>query len=166
MNYPRTLSMATLALAACLAHAQSVSKNDTEFLTKAAAGGMYEVEAGKLAESKATDPQVKAFGAMLVKDHTAANEELKALAARKNVSLPTAVDDKHRKKLDKLSRDKSFDKEFVDEVGMDDHKTDIALFEKASKSADDAEIKAFASKTLPALKMHREHAQGLKKSIK
>ncbi len=164
-----------LALAAILtttfafgAHAQKagVSKDDTEFMNKAALGGMYEVEAGKLAESKGASGEVKSYGGMLQKDHGAANEELKALASKKGVALPTALDPKHQKKLDKLSKEKKFDKEFIKEVGLDDHKTDIGLFEKASKKADDADVKAFAAKTLPTLKAHREHADMLKKSIK
>src|SRR6185369_3563928 len=69
--------------------ADAVSKKDQEFFTKAAGGGMFEVEVGKLAESKASDPQVKSFGSMLVKDHGAANEELKALASRKGAQLPS-----------------------------------------------------------------------------
>ena len=143
-----------------------VSKKDQEFFTKAAGGGMYEVEAGKLAQSKGQSDSVKSFGAMLVKDHGAANDELKALAAKKGAALPLEIPADKQKKLDKLSSAKNFDREFVNEVGLHDHKADIALFEKTSKGADDAEVKAFASKTLPTLKAHREHAAGLKKSDK
>lgn len=147
------------------AHAE-VSKKDQDFLTKAAAGGMYEVEAGKLAEQKGTAQSVKSYGATLVKDHSAANEELKSLAGTKGVALPAALPTDKQARLDKIGRAKDFDKEFLKEVGLDDHKKDISLFEKASKSADDADVKAFATKTLPVLKAHREHAQGLRKSMK
>ncbi len=147
------------------AHAEA-SKKDHEFLSKAAVGGLYEVEAGRLAEQKGSSEPVKSYGAMLVKDHGAANEELKGLAARKGVTLPAAVPADKQARLDKISGAKNFDREFVKQVGLADHKTDIALFEKASKDADDAEVKAFATKTLPVLKAHREHAQGLEKSLK
>lgn len=157
------LIIAIVALAAAAAHAQ-VSKKDQDFLTKAAAGGLYEVQAGTLAQEKGRSPTVKAFGEMLVKDHSAANEELKALASSKGVTLPSAPPSDKKKRLDKIAKAKDFDKEFVDEVGVDDHKKDIQLFEKASKDADDAEVKAFATKTLPTLKAHREHAQGLQKA--
>ncbi len=139
------------------------TKKDQEFMTKAAAGGLYEVEAGNLAQQKSQSAEVKSFGSMLVKDHTAANEELKTLAASKGVTLPTAVPADKKKRLDKIASAKDFDKEFVKEIGLDDHKTDIRLFEKASKDADDADVKTFATKTLPTLKAHREHAEGLKK---
>lgn len=158
--------IAAAALGAALAlgaHAQ-VSKKDQEFLHKAAAGGLYEVQAGALAQEKGRSASVKSFGAMLVKDHGAANEELKALASRKGVTLPTALPAKKTKRLNEIAKDKDFDKEFVEEVGMDDHEDDIELFEKASNGADDAEVKAFAAKTLPTLKAHLEHARGLKKA--
>jgi putative membrane protein len=143
-----------------------VSKKDQEFFTKAAGGGMYEVEAGKLAQGKGQDEGVKSYGGMLVKDHGAANDELKALAAKKGAALPPGVPSDKQKKLDKLSAAKDFDKEFVNEVGLQDHKVDIALFENTSKSADDKDVKAFAAKTLPTLKAHREHAEGLKRGMK
>ena len=146
------------------AHAD-VSKKDHEFLTNAAAGGLYEVEAGKLAQGKASSDGVRSFGSMLVKDHGAANDELKDLARSKGVSLPTAIPADKQLRLDKIVIAKNFDREFVEEVGLEDHKTDISLFEKASKDADDSDVKAFALKTLPTLKAHRELAESLKKSL-
>ena len=143
-----------------------VSKKDQAFFTKAAGDGMYEVEAGKLAQSKGQSDGVKLFGGMLVKDHGAANDELKALAAKKGAALPTGLPADKQKKLDKLSKAKNFDQNFVKVIGLNDHKVDIALFEKTSKNADDAELKAFAAKTLPTLKAHQEHAQGLQKGQK
>lgn len=159
------LIAATVCLLGAVAHAE-VSKKDQEFITKAAGGGLYEVEAGKLAQSRGSSEEVKSFGAMLVKDHSATNEELKALASAKGAALPSTMPSDKQQRLDKISRAKSFDKEFVKEVGLDDHKKDISLFEKASKSADDNDVKAFAAKTLPTLKAHREHAEGLRKSVK
>lgn len=157
-----TAALCSLALSMG-AHAQA-SKKDQEFMNKAAAGGMYEVQAGNLAQEKGRSAEVKNFGAMLVKDHTAANEELKSLATSKGVTLPATVPADKKKRLDKIAGAKDFDKEFVDEVGMDDHRHDIKLFEKASKDADDAQVKAFAAKTLPTLQAHRVHAEGLKKA--
>lgn len=87
-------------------------------------------------------------------------------AANKSAALPAALPSDKQSKLDKMSGAKDFDKTFIDEVGVDAHKTDISLFEKASKDADDADLKAFATKTLPTLQAHREHADGLKKGRK
>jgi putative membrane protein len=142
-----------------------IAKADKDFFEKAAAGGMFEVEAGKLAESKG-GAEVKSFGSMLVKDHSAANEELKALAQKKGVALPTALPKDKQKKIDKLSKEKDFDKDFVKEIGLEDHKKDISLFEKTSKNSKDADVKAFAAKTLPTLQQHRQHAEQLSKAMK
>ncbi|MBI2769804.1 MAG: DUF4142 domain-containing protein [Burkholderiales bacterium] len=156
---------AALLVLAAAAQA-AVSKDDQEFFNKAAGGGMFEVEAGRLAESKGTSAEVKAFGSMLVKDHGAANDELKALAATKGAMLPAAVPKEHQKELDKLAKSKDFDKDFIKSVGLKDHKKDIGLFEKTSKKADDPDVKAFAAKTLPTLKAHLGHAESLAKAKK
>ena len=164
----RTTLLAAVTALACSAamSADAPAKADQEFFNKAAAGGMFEVEAGKLAESRGQGAQVKSFGAMLVKDHSTANDELKALASRKGVTLPAALPKEHQETLDKLGKSKDFDKDFIQEVGLKDHKKDISLFEKTSKDAKDPDVKAFAAKTLPTLKMHLEHAEGLKKAAK
>ncbi|MBC5782004.1 DUF4142 domain-containing protein [Ramlibacter sp. USB13] len=161
--------VAILVAASSLAFAadkSGVSRTDKEFFDKAAAGGMFEVEVGKLAESKAQNADVKAFGSMLVKDHGAANDELKALAQKKNVALPTTLPKAQQKELDKLSKAKDFDKDFIKHVGLDDHKKDISLFEKTSKNSKDADVKAFASKTLPTLQQHHQKAEELSKAMK
>ncbi|MDB5913752.1 MAG: hypothetical protein JWP22_2427 [Ramlibacter sp.] len=157
------LTAGTLAFAADNA---GLDKSDKEFFEKAAAGGMFEVEAGRLAESKGQSQEVKSYGSMLVKDHSAANDELKALAGKKGVTLPTALPKDMQKKIDKLSKEKKFDHEFIEDVGLHDHKKDISLFEKASKNSKDPEIKAFAAKTLPTLQQHHQQADALKKSLK
>jgi putative membrane protein len=165
MKISKVLLAGTFGAAMAFAAQAEVTKKDRDFLSKAAAGGLYEVEAGKLAEEKAKDQGLKSYGAMLVKDHGAANEELKALATGKGVQLPASLPADKKKRLDSIARAKNFDKEFVEEVGLDDHRKDIALFEKASKDADDADVKAFAAKTLPVLKTHRTHAEDLKKAM-
>src|SRR5256885_310837 len=82
---------AILGLALSVGANAQVSKKDQEFLNKAAVGGLYEVEAGRLAQEKANSSDVKAFGEMLVKDHSSANDELKALATSKSAVLPSEL---------------------------------------------------------------------------
>jgi len=137
------------------------AKADQEFVTKAAGGGVYEVAVSKMAAAKAKNPDVKAYADMLVKDHTAANDELKGLASMKGMVLPPDMPADKKAKMDKLSRSSDIDRDFIKEVGLDDHRTDIALFEKASKNAKDAEVKAWFGKTLPTLKEHRAAAEKL-----
>jgi putative membrane protein len=160
------LLLAAAGTAAFAADNTALAKSDKDFFTKAAAGGMYEVEVGKLAESKAQNADVKSFGSMLVKDHSAANDELKALAQKKGVTLPTALPKKEQKELDKLGKAKNFDKDFLHEVGVEDHRKDIKLFEKTAKGAKDPDVKAFAAKTLPTLQQHLQRAEELDKAMK
>jgi putative membrane protein len=165
----KQLTLLTLAAACGLAFAAdnaALSKHDKDFIEKAAAGGMLEVQAGKMAESKAQNAEVKSFGSMLVTDHSAANDELKALAQKKGVTLPTELPKKEQKKVDKMAKAKDFDKTFIHEQGVEDHKHDVKDFEKASKDAKDPDVKAFAAKTLPTLQKHLQRAEELEKSMK
>uniref|UniRef100_F4CBR8 Outer membrane protein-like protein n=1 Tax=Sphingobacterium sp. (strain 21) TaxID=743722 RepID=F4CBR8_SPHS2 len=133
---------------------------DAKFATEAASGGLAEVELGKLAEQKASDAKVKEFGAMMVKDHSKANEELKALAAKKNIALPAAPAEEKQKKMQEISAKTGadFDKAYVEEM-LADHKKDVTLFEEASNKVQDPEMKQFIDKTLPVLRTHLDHIQ-------
>lgn len=169
MTYSRHIAVLLGAFAiigAAFAADAGIDKADRKFMEDAAAGGMFEVEAGKLAQSKGQSDGVKSYGSMLEKDHSAANDELKALAGKKGVTLPTALPKDQQKQLDKLAKAKDFDKDFVKDVGLHDHKKDISKFEKASKSAKDADVKAFAAKTLPTLQQHHQQAEALEKAVK
>ncbi len=169
---------------------QLLSSDDTEFAKKAAEGGMKEVEHGKLVAAKATDPQVKAFANRLVKDHTAANNELKGIAKRKNIELPPPPPSmtEHRgsvgAKNDATTETKTgqprdhvagaepwmsqtgreFDKAFID-AAVKDHQEDIKLFEMESDRGTDAQLKAFAKKSLPTLRAHLKQAQDLQQKL-
>lgn len=164
--FARTLTLSALALASSLAFAadSALSKTDQAFVTKASGSGMYEVEVSKLAIDKASDPAIKEFAQMMVTDHTKANDELKQLATSKNGELAPGVPKAKQAVIDKLSKldGAKFDKAYREQVGLKDHKTDIALFEKESKDGKDADLKAWAGKTLPTLRTHLQHAQEMK----
>jgi len=136
---------------------------DKTFVVKAAGGGLYEVEVAKLAADKANDPAVKSFATMLVDQHSAANAELKALAAIRDVKLPDAVPAEKKRTIADLAKKSgaSFDQAFVKQVGLKDHEEDIKLFESASQDTKDAQLKAWIDKTLPTLKSHLSAAQKL-----
>ncbi|MDB5958293.1 DUF4142 domain-containing protein [Ramlibacter sp.] len=152
--------------AAMAADPGSLDKKDRAFMEKAAAGGMLEVQAGKLAQDKGRNADVKSFGSMLTTDHAAANEELKSLAQKKGVTLPSTLPGKEQKKLDQLARAKDFDKNFMHEQGLQDHQQDIKDFQKASKNAKDPDVKAFAEKELPTLHKHLQRAEEITKELK
>ncbi len=123
---------------------------------------MSEVELGQLAQQKASNPAVKQFGAMMIKDHSAANEKLKALAASKQVSLPDSpslMQKASKEKLSMMSGD-SFDKSYVKGM-ISDHKDDIKEFQKEISDGKDPQAKAFASATLPTLQMHLQRVQSI-----
>lgn len=145
----------------------SMDKADTDFMTKAAQGGLAEVDMGNMASSKATNADVKAFGNRMVTDHSKANDELKQLAATKGVTLPADVNDEQKKAMDSMSSKsgKDFDKAYMDDM-VKDHETDVKEFEKASKSAKDADLKAWATKTLPTLQEHLKMAKDTQKKVK
>jgi putative membrane protein len=143
-----------------------VGKTDHDFMVKAAQGGMMELEATRLAQEKATSSEVKEFARKLEQDHQKANEQLKQLAAQKNVDLPEDMG-KHAAMLEKirnLSGDK-FDKEFM-KMQVNHHKKDVNEFQKHANRSMDSDVKAFASATLPTLQQHLQQAQELQGSTR
>ena len=128
---------------------------DASFYKKAAEGGLAEVELGKLAQDKSPTQSVKEFGSMMIKDHSAANEKLKAIAEEKSIKLPTSPSVGQmatKTKLGVLSG-KTFDKSYIKGM-VADHKEDIKEFQKEASTGQDADAKAYAAATLPTLKAH------------
>lgn len=146
----------------------ALSAAEKKFLSDAAHGGQYELALAQLATANASDSSVKSYAAMLVSDHTMANQKLQSLAQRRNVVLPTTLPPDKQQVIDRLTKvtGPEFDRQFVQMVGLHDHKTDIGLFEKASRDAKDSEVREFASSTLPTLRAHFTAAQNLSASVK
>jgi putative membrane protein len=145
------------------AKSSAVAPADVTFMHKAVSGGATEVELGKLAQAKSgAAAQTKSFGTMMVQDHTKAANELKDLAAAKGVPLPDAPDTKQRAQIDAIGKldGKAFDAAFKKQM-VADHQSTVADFQKASKSARDNDVKAWAQKTLPTLQEHLKMAQEL-----
>ena len=139
-------------------------KEDSLFVLEAAKGGMMEVEAGNIAQQNASSQRVKDFGAMMVRDHSQANNELKSLVSGRGIMLPDSLSGDMRKHLDALKKmtGKAFDNHYVSMM-LSDHKKDVSKFEKESKDAKDADIRNFAGKTLPTLKTHLDSIQAISK---
>src|SRR5579872_5896641 len=74
--------------------ANRMTSADSTFATKAAQGGMAEVELGRLATERGTNAKVKEFGQQMVDDHSKGNEELKSVAANKAITLPSMLESK------------------------------------------------------------------------
>jgi putative membrane protein len=147
--------------------ANNVGDADKKFMMEAASGGMMEVEAGRLAEQSAMNQRVKDFGTMMVQDHTNANNQLKALASQKNVMLPDSMTSKHRQHLTmlKTKTGKDFDKAYMTMM-LTDHNEDVSKFKKQSGAAKDADLKSFASQTLPVLQKHLDSAKAINTMVK
>ncbi|WP_109125050.1 DUF4142 domain-containing protein [Dyella sp. C11] len=133
--------------------------SDQDFFTKASSDGADEVAMGQLAMQKAASLQTRAFAQQLVKDHTAANKELAALANRKHATVvqqPPSSD-----LMDRLQslKGNDFDKAYATAM-VGGHQKAIELFDAASHS-NDPDVKAFATRTLPTLKHHLAMAQAL-----
>jgi putative membrane protein len=140
---------------------------DQDFMKEAALGGLMEVELGRYAQQNAQSSRVKNFAAMMVRDHSKANDELKALAANKNITLPTILDDKHMDMMNDLKKKRGaeFDKEYMQEM-VDDHDKDVDKFKRQAENGNDSDIKAFAAKTLPVLLMHQDSAKNIRDFLK
>jgi putative membrane protein len=132
-----------------------------------AIAGMAEVELGRLATERAASSDVKAFGQMMVSDHSKANDELKQIASAKGLALPTDLDAAHKSKVAKMEKlsGAEFDRAYMDEM-VADHKKDVAEFRKQSTSGKDSDLKAFAAKTLPTLEDHLKMAQSTDAAVK
>jgi putative membrane protein len=133
--------------------AEKVSKDDSEFVKAAASGGMMEVQLGKTAAEKASNAKVKDFGRRMQKDHSKANDELKKIAAKKDIKLPAELEGKHKSTVDKLSKLKGdeFDREYMAAM-VDDHKEDLEKFEQQADKGKDPDLKKFAKDEMPILK--------------
>ena len=128
---------------------------DSEFMTKAASGGMLEVQLGEQVAKKATTPDVKQFAQQMVTDHTKSNNELKELAAQKNITLPTTLGEDQQKVYDEVVAEKGaeLDKKYVSAM-LTDHQEDIEEYQAAVTQSTDANVKTYAQKNLPVLQMH------------
>jgi len=140
------------------------SSSDAEFVKKAAAAGMAEVAVGRLAVSNGQSADIKQFGQRMVDDHSKANDDLKAAAAKDNIDLPSAPTKEQQAAADKLGKlnGAAFDKEYA-RMMVKDHEEAVALFKKEAASGSSSNVKAFAQKALPTLEEHLTMAKDLGK---
>ena len=144
-----------------------LSSGDSDFIKEAAQGGMMEVQLGKAAQDKASNEKVKEFGKRMEQDHSKANDELKKIASDKGVQLSSDLDKKHKSKMDKLTKlsGAEFDRQYMRDM-VSDHKDDIKKFQNEADKGKDADLKKFASQTLPTLKEHLQLAESASDAVK
>jgi putative membrane protein len=158
----------SMALFAGLAPAaDGMVRSDRNFMEQAAQNGLAEVEAAKLAQSKSANDKVKTFAAKMQEDHTKTNDELAALASSKSIKLPTepsAIQKSKAKAMSAMDGAK-FDRQYADTMGVKAHEDTLKMFQKAASGAKDADVKAFAAKTVPALQEHLKMSRDLRASL-
>lgn len=141
----------------------TVSNNDRKFMQTAAAGGMSEVEMARLALERGSSDAVKQFAQKMIDDHTANNQELMQLASSKGVTLPAGPDARHRAMMEKMSKlsGADFDHQYIMNAGVKDHQKMLKLLQDETRKGRDADVKAFAAKTVPAVEMHLKMARDM-----
>lgn len=149
------------------ATAAGLAPADVDFMKQAALAGDLEVQASTLAQDKASSAPVKDFATTMLKDHRAAADALKQLAARKSVDLPSSQPASEQHKVDTLRglSGAAFDRAYAQEIGVKAHTEAVALFRKASSGAHDTDVKAFATRTLPTLEHHLDMARSMAASV-
>jgi putative membrane protein len=133
----------------------SLTEKDKTFMKKAAKGGMMEVAMGQVAEQKAQSDDVKSFGKRMVTDHGKANDELKSIASKKGVQLPSK---EHSAKW-------TSDKAYMDMM-VKDHEKDLAEFQEEASSGNDPDVKKFADDTAKMVQEHLDLAKETQGKLK
>ncbi|CAN5131916.1 hypothetical protein BH10PSE17_BH10PSE17_30990 [soil metagenome] len=167
MKLLQAMVVAALMLTGSVATAQGLSSNDQAFLERCANTGRAGIDAGRLALQKAVRPEVKSFADEMTRDNLAMVTELATLSASKGVKLPDDSSAAQRTKLRMLgTKDgNDFERLYVFELGIKAHEDAIAWFKWAAANAADADIKAWAAKTLPVLERHLARALALQATL-
>jgi putative membrane protein len=143
----------------------TLNQEDKTFVKEAGIGGIAEVELSKLAQ-KSDNAEVKSFADRMIRDHTAANQELTAIATGLGVDMPKALDAEHERLRQKLQtlHGKAFDEQYMNGM-VEDHEKAVKLFQQEEHSGHNAELKQFAQKTLPTLQEHQKMALELSHKV-
>lgn len=144
----------------------TANPNFDDFAQKAAIGGMMEVESSAKMIKFTENPDIQTLATMMVKDHGAANAELKAIAKSEKLNLPQTLPADKLEKLKMLSdlQEEEANRYYAD-LMVKEHAEAVAVFESASQNESNPALKAFATKHLPILKAHEVHAQSVNKMI-
>jgi putative membrane protein len=140
---------------------------DRDFVVGMIAGGTAEVELGRLAEEKASNPAGREFAEVLVRDHQKANAELKSIATKYNIDVSNANLDDHKNDMERMRKlsGPEFDSEYI-QMMVDKHEKTVTKLEERANDDDNPEIRQWASRTLPTVRQHLEKAKAIKDSLK
>lgn len=147
--------------------------NAPEFARMAAISDMFEIQSSQMAEQRSQNPQVKQFAQRMVTDHTKTTNEMKQLMQQAgsgplhNMQMPSGLDQKHQALLTQLQQAQGpqFDQMYIQQQ-VQAHQMAVDMFQNYARSGDNAQLKQFASQTLPALQQHLQMAQELQRSMR
>jgi len=145
----------------------TLNETDREFATSAFAANIAEVQAGRLAAEKTLNDDVRQFAQEMVKEHTAANEELMKLAKELKIELPTSPLLALKEDLQRLSSvtGPQHDRFYTERFGIHAHEQSLELYEREIREGQDGELKRFAERKVPVLRAHLERARRLRESV-
>ena len=142
-----------------------IAPKTSDFVNEAATSDMFEIQASELAASRTTG-NVQTFANQMVADHTKTTSDLTGLAQGANIPLPTAMTSAQQSMLTKLQglQGNDFAKQYMDDQ-VSAHKDAVSLFQRYGNGGDNAQLKGWASQTLPTLQHHLDMAQGIYKNM-
>jgi len=153
-------SSATAGASAAGSSSKAAS-GDQKMMRDIAYSNISEIAAGKLALEKSQSADVKSFAQKMIDDHTKAQQELQTLADSKGVKLPTEPDAKHKALSKAMAgmKGEAFDKRYLKQGGLNDHENTHKLLTRVQDKAKDADLKAYAAKTITVVDQHLTLAQ-------
>jgi putative membrane protein len=158
-----TAQDATGAAVGAVASNTAAATNSTDqFVTGLVTGNTYEIEAGKIAESKGQSPGVKALGKMLVSDHTALGKDAEPALKASGKPIPTELDLRRKGMIDNLNAAKpaDFDKAFLSQQEAA-HQETLTLLKGYADGGDDAGLKTVATGAIPKVQAHLDKVHEL-----
>jgi putative membrane protein len=147
--------------------AGAIPHSDKSFVLAVAEGSNQEVALSQLAAMNSLRQDVKDFAQMMIRDHGMLNTQLAELAARKGVDIADAVAKGQKKGVDSLAKKQGadFDEAYLQDM-VEGHDATLKAFTKEANKGKDADVQAFASKNLPTIQMHDDHAHSLQQAAK
>ena len=156
------VSLGLMASSASAAGQGKLSAADRKFVEEAAQGGLFEVQAGRLASTKASNAEVRAFGERMVADHGKINDQLQTLTRQLGLTMPTRLNARHQSAYDKLEKlsGASFDRGYMTAM-VGDHGADVKKFASQANTAVNPSVRNFAKTTLATLEDHLKQAKAI-----
>ena len=139
---------------------------DQSFVSKAAQINLMEVALGQLTATQSTNMDVKTFGQKMVADHEMLNDTLKQIAQKKTLNIPDKLTEEEQKMVDGMKKlsGSAFDNRYIGHM-ISGHEKAVESYKKAANDSQDADLKAFATNSLPKLEEHLKEARELKEKL-